>query len=518
MLSSPTYRALADERSDGVAPAIEPHAVANSVSGISVRPAGDNDWLLDFDYSYTGEPSGAVFRIEVTPLAGSGTGAFINPFKQLYPPQPGVHHVATALDYPGEGTSGQIIVAITTGLPEGKVLATQRIDQTTRWPTQDERDFEIAYDLIDNGSLDAIRQARPILERLVAKNPKFDGAYVELARIAMATNWGPEGLHQAETLLDSARELAPDSANAKILLGYVYAHQTRYEEAEALFVDAARSNPPNRWLWTNWGELLEMRGDADAALAKYREAIRPNKSLHNYRAIEAAYAGLLKLLEARNDIDGMEAAYKQRDADLGQRRCYSGDYARFKLTVRHDAQGAIDLARATLNLNCEDSSSRQVLGLASYMKWAEGGGTESIEALNQARIFLPPGPMTLCLLASSDSTLPAAKKLIAGGEGVDQKDNQLMTALAHALEMDKLDAAERLLRLGASPETPVGLEAMPVALLPVLDGNVHAIRIMQRAGVDYSKLRYRGVTALDIAKQIGDTDLLAALKSEERTL
>jgi tetratricopeptide (TPR) repeat protein len=496
-----------------------PESVANtnSVSGVWVRPDAADGWLLDFDYVYTGDPP-AMLRIEVTPQAGTDTAPFSTPLTPQYPPKPGAHHVATALQYPGEGTSGQVVVAIATTAPNYKVLASQSVDQVIRWPTQEEKDFDTAYAMIDSGHREALREARSVLERLISKNPKFEAGYVELARIAMRTSRGGEGLHQAEILLDSALTLQPDSANAKILLGYVYTHQGRLDEAQALFTEAAGSNPPNVWLWVNWGELLETRGDAEQAIGKYRDALaKPSASLKNFRPRESAYLRLLQLLRDRDDADGMETLFEERIREFGSTSCYSTDYARFKLTVRGDAQGAIDLARGTLNRNCDDAPARQVLGLASYVKWAEGGA-ESVEALHQARIFIPAGPMTLYLLAGSDSTISAAKRLIADGEAVDQKDNEEMTALAYALQAQELDAAERLLDLGARPDTPVSVEAIPVALLPVLNGDAEAIRRLKRAGVDYSKLRFRGATALDFAKQIGDDELLKALQPDGRTL
>jgi tetratricopeptide (TPR) repeat protein len=400
----------------------------------------------------------------------------------------------------------------------GKVLTTERIEKVIQWPLQSEQDFQLAVDMIDNGSEEPLRDARVILERLISQNPKFDPAYVELARVAMKSNWGPEGLHQAETLLDSALQIRPDSVNARILLGYVYAHQRRFKEAEPLFVAAARSNPPNLWLWTNWGELYAMQGDSDRAIAKYREAINRPPGFGNYQARSMAYAQLLALLKQRQDDDGMEVVYRQRIAEFGPGSCYSADYAVFKLNVRGDPQGAMDLARGALNLNCEDAPSRQILGLAGYVQWAQAREGENADALNQARVYLPIGPTALYLLARSDKTIAAVKKLVATGEAIDQKDNEQMTALAHALENKDFPAAERLIRLGARPDTPVGFELMPVALLPVVNGDVAAVRIMQRAGVDYSKLRYHGATALDFAKQIGDDALLEALTHKGHAL
>ena len=64
----------------------------------------------------------------------------------------------------------------------------------------------------------------------------------------------------------------------------------------------------------------------------------------------------------------------------------------------------------------------------------------------------------------------------------------------------------------------VGAEQMPVALLPVLAGDLAGIALMQRAGVDDSQLRFRGTTALDFARQSGDDRLLRAVDPGSRRL
>ena len=264
-----------------------------------------------------------------------------------------------------------------------------------------EENFNRAVSLIDSEDQGQLGDAKQILERLIDRDPKFDAGYVQLARIAMKSNWGPEGLHQAETLLLSARQIRPESADAKILLGYVYTNQNRYPQAEALFAGAARSNTRNLWLWTNWGELLAAQGKYDEAIVKYREAISRPMTHDTYdRARSQAYTYLIAILEKRHDLDGMEALYKQRLAEFGPGSCYSADYARFMLQQRGDTQGAIDLARRALNKDCTDTDAREVLGLAEYVKWAGTTDPQRTESLNQARIFLPAGPMPLYLLTT----------------------------------------------------------------------------------------------------------------------
>ena len=79
-------------------------------------------------------------------------------------------------------------------------------------------------------------------------------------------------------------------------------------------------------------------------------------------------------------------------------------------------------------------------------------------------------------------------------------------------------SAGRLLALGARTDALVGSEQMPVALLPVLSGDLAAIQLLQRAGVDYSQLRFRGASALDFARQKGDEQLLRVLEPSSRRL
>ncbi|MGO9932605.1 MAG: hypothetical protein ACLPV8_12440 [Steroidobacteraceae bacterium] len=412
------------------------------------------------------------------------------------------------------------------------VVASQQIDKVIEWPdfqtwmrdqqvamAAPEANFNRAVALIDSEEEPQLNEARAILEGLIGENPKFDAGYVELARVAMKLHGIPEGLHQAETLLSSALQIRPDSVDAKVLLGYVFAHERRFAKAEALFTQAATTNTNNLWLWSNWGELLLMEGKADLAIMKYRQAIAHPMTHDTYdRARATAYSQLLNLLKARKDPDGMELLYKQRFAEFGPGSCYTADYARFLLDVRGNTQAAIDLAKGALHQNCDDTESREILGLAQYVKWAATTGPISADSLNQARIFLPAGPKPLYLLATSDRTTPAAKKLIAAGEPIDQQDNEQLTALAYALQSKDLAAARRLLTLGAHPDTPIGATGLPVALLPVLSADADAVRMLRQSGVNYSKITFRGATALEIAKRIGDPALIDALGGKQTDL
>ncbi|HEY2399447.1 MAG TPA: tetratricopeptide repeat protein, partial [Steroidobacteraceae bacterium] len=441
-------------------------------------------------------------------------------------PQRGSHHVSIPLMHPGiEQTTQTVTVKFSRGVHQYE-FATQQVDQLIDWPTYQtyamrqqmsnstpDKNLLLAQQLIDSENSDALVEAKNILESLLRQNPRFVGAYRELARVAMKTDGGgPDGLHQAETFLNSALAVSPDNADTKILLGYVYTHQRRFAEGEKLYAQAASQNPPNPWLWANWGEQLAMQHEPDAAIARYREALAQPKRPDSYdRGRKFAYHQLLTLLAQKKDRDGMEVVYKQQVADYGPGSCYSTDYARFLLQVRGDTQGAIDLSKRALNQDCNDEPAREVLGLAQYLKWANTSGPERDAALNEARIYLPTGPTALFQLATDDRTLPAAKQLIAAGEPIDRRDNTGRTALAIALENGDLAAARRLLTLHAHGDAPVGPEDMPLALIPVLEQNLPAVRLLREFGVNYSTLKYRGHTAIEFAKQSQNHELLEAM-------
>jgi tetratricopeptide (TPR) repeat protein len=521
-------------------PVVEPPlAGKNSVSNLVVRQNDSGLWQASFDYFYTGEPRFVLLSVEL-PLeqgqrvqdAGFWGKSHVPAVKR------GLNHATVDINHPGsQGTTRQVVVkmqdpSIRNSASDSVVIASAQIDQLIDWPswqtwTQDrefakqspEENLDRAIALIDSGARPQLDEAKSMLERLISRNPSLEQGYIELARVAMKTNWGPEGLHHAEGLLSSALQIKPESANARILMGYVYAHQKRYPQAEKLFTEAAASNPTNLWLWANWGEALVMQGKLDQAAAKYREAIERPMTHDTYdRARADAYTRLLALLERKDDLDGMETLYKKRVAEFGNGSCYTADYARFLLQQRGDAHGAIDLARKALNLNCHDADARQILGLAHYVVWSKSEGAPRVEALNQARIYLPPGPMPMYLLASSDKTASVVSQLIASGEKIDQKDNEKLNALAHAIEKEDLPTMRRLLRLGAKPETPVGYGEVPVALMPVMNGNLEMIKLMQQFGADYATIRYQGATAFEVAKQAGDTELLEALSYKPRVL
>jgi Tfp pilus assembly protein PilF len=506
---------------------------AAAIQQASVERRDNGQLTLRVNYFYTGEPVNAILTVFLVPASGVSTAAEAKPLPSTSRAiDRGRHTLDLELQRVGDlkpMTTTDVVIEVRAG---SELLAREVMTHRIEWPDQvswaRDKDFatqtsaeilDKAVLLIDIGARESLEEARDLLERLLRREPRFDPAYVELARVAMKTNWGPQGLRQAEMLLTSALEIRPDSANAQILQGYVYAHQGRFKPAQAMFEQAAKADSKNLWLWANWGQLLVKQGNIQAGIAKYREAITRPRTFDTYdKARLDAYQKLIGLLIKRNDLDAVENLYKQRTEEFGSGTCFAVEYARFLLQQRGNSEQAIERAQRASDEQCKGDEAREVLGLAYYTAWAAAEPAKQGDLLRQARVYVPTGSRLLYQLAASPLTLAALQRLKAVGESIDQLDNRRSTALALALEESDLAAAERLLKLGASTSVPVGPFEMPVALLPVVKEDIDAIRLMQRSGVDYSKLRYRGMTALDHARSVGNQKLIDALDRKARSL
>jgi len=510
----------------------------NALTGLRASQDAQGEWFAEYDYFYNGAP-GVQIAVETLDSPSAPTSATYSPGHNLHVDarlERGAHHARVPIPRPlnSSATSTGAIEARMTSWQPAAILVSQRIEQRIDWLDWQTLSFDkevsaqsddivvnSAVRLIDQGDRESLEHARQLLERVLARNPMEDAAYVELARVAMKTNWGPEGLHQAESLIKSALQIHPSSVDARILLSYVESHQKRYADAEALFEALDKENPRNLWLWWNWGEMLQAQGKSALASQKYRQTLAHPVSHDTYdRAREAAYESLLRQLDAASDRDGMDALYRQRLVDYGGTGCGAAAYARFLVIERGDTAAAIATARQALRAQCGDGDlpPRSILGMAYYLAWATSKTQDGDTNLGQAHIYLPVSAGSLYLLAANDRTLPAARALLKQGEAIDQRDNQKLDALAIALSQRDVATARRLLSLGARPDALVSENEIPVAFIPVLTEDTASIKLMQQSGIDYAKLRVGGATAAEQARRSGHAAIADLLDRKAQSL
>ncbi|TAG00402.1 MAG: hypothetical protein EAZ43_13815 [Betaproteobacteria bacterium] len=385
---------------------------------------------------------------------------------------------------------------------ENKSLLSQPLDKL----------YDEAVTMIDDGFEHSLASAKRRLEIILLEQPQNAPAHIELARVAMKTNWGPEGLFQAEQFIATALKYDPNSANAKVLQGYVFAHQKKYAEAEKSLVEARDKGTKNLWLWANWGDLLEMQGKSAPAVEKYLQALQGERPRNTYdRAREYSYRKLFKLYEKDDVIERTEALHKQRVADFSEQPCHAAEYAMFKTTRQGDFKAGKTLAQDAIGNGCKRDTAKQALGISSYYAWANSTGEQALNEQSQARINFPESPMLLAELARFERGVPVIKKLVANGLQIDQMGNERSTALAISLTQKEHAAAKRLLRLGAKHTITTQYGDYPLSLIPLMNRDIDGIKLMREHGVDYSKLKWGNTSAAEMAKRFGDADLIKAL-------
>jgi len=368
---------------------------------------------------------------------------------------------------------------------------------------------------IDYGSKDSLKNARIDLEALLTKDNRFVAAYPEMARYHMKTNWGPEGLRQAEQALSSGLAIDPNHANSYVLIGYVYANQGRFQEAEDAFTKANQIGTDNLWLWSNWGKLYLMQGRVPESVAMYKKAVAGVRPYNTYdRARKDAYKHLIDIFTIGNEVESADALHLKRIAEYGGEACFAYNYAEFRQRHFDDADLVLDYARRALEAGCRyEASVRKVIGTAYYSKWSAATAPDEKQSyLAQARLFFAEGPKLIYWLAQSDKTASIIKGVVSNGMSIDVADNDGITALAYAVKDDDLKAIERLIAMGGNPNATVGQEKMPLLAIAVLGNSKRSVEYLVSHGADVNAQVYGDASLLDIAEGMGYSDVADVLR------
>ncbi len=363
----------------------------------------------------------------------------------------------------------------------------------------------------------AYREVKMLLERFLLKYPESDAAYYELARAEIRCQCGRDWLRTTEALLKNAIAINQGNASAMALLGDALRQQNRTADAEELFRKASGLPHPGPLVWADWGSLRRQQSQIDEAINFYRRALATPGIPDDYdetstsRAREAAYENLWDVLAMKEDWGAMDELIQQQIGESPRRPCLKATYAEFKLRRKGDIDNAIVLGLRAIQEGCADAAAREGVGLAYYTDWARRTGPERLQSITRARQYFPPSAGLFYKLARSDVTATVIQQLKRTGEELDQTDADRMSALAYAVSNQDYAAIKRLYKSGANPMLPVGEAGLPVALLPIVLLDYEGITVFRGLGLDYSKISYRGSTALEYAKRIENIKLIEAL-------
>jgi len=505
----------------------------NTLFSVEVASVNPYNALLRIEYFYNGA-KGPRARIEVELPTKPGKSSPVDQFrKPQYFAIPGRHKASAYVVRAGSefGKSAETrTLKVTLRDTSGSLLTEKTFQQTIEWPSTDpfalnsntpkeiDRLYRLCVQTIDSGN--QLDRAKGALEQILLAEPNYVPAYAELARYHLKTNWNAEGLAQAERALKSALRITPQHANSLVLLGYVYAHQKRFREAEATLRKAETMGTPNIWLYTNLGEMYAMQGHMPQAISAYEQAISAPKNLETYeRARADAYWRLIDILVAKNQLKEADKLYAQRIQKFPENGCYKVYHADFRLRKFGDYESAIALGTESFRQGCQDDA-RKILSMAYYTKGAAAlkSGAKSSDAdqyLNRAQALYAEIPSLLSALAASKYTLPVIPVLKSHGVSVDTPDKNGMTALGLSVGASDMNAVRTLISQGADVNRKLTEIDLTPLMIAASRGDRTMVSLLLKNGANSQARSRYGFTAGDLAAQNGFIEVGELLKQRK---
>ena len=159
------------------------------------------------------------------------------------------------------------------------------------------------------------------------------------------------------------------------------------------------------------------------------------------------------------------------------------------------------LIKAGANINAKDSR-----GMTALMMAAQFGRTSIAETLirvgaevsGRTRSF---GRTALMMAATSGHT-SIVEKLIKAGADVNVKDHRSMTALMMAAQFGYTSVVETLIKAGAEVSGRTRSFGRTALMMAATGGHTSIVEILIRVGADTSVKDHRGMTALDLTKEM----------------
>lgn len=400
-------------------------------------------------------------------------------------------------------------------------LADRHFEVAIDWPSSDpfvlsgttpaeiDRLYKLCVQIIDSG--DQLDLAKKGIEQILLANPEYIPAYAELARYHMKTNWNHAGLEQAEQALRTALRIDPNHANSLTLIGYVYAHQHRFKEAEDAFRKAETIGTKNIWLYANWGELHAMQGKRQAAIAMYRKGVDAPKDLETYeRARQDAYDHLLALLTEEKQWQQADTLYQERINRYPDNGCFKSGYAAFHLNRRGDYDNAIVIGTKALEQPCNDGriNTQLILSMAYYTKWATLLGRaknvrEAEQFFSRGQALYSDTPTLMYSLANSQYTTNVIPALKRQGIKIDASDRDGVTALGYTILNHNMAAALILIRNGANVNQRLNPDGLTPLMVAASRGDGEFVSLLLRNGADKKSKTLSGYNAERIARERG---------------
>jgi len=366
-----------------------------------------------------------------------------------------------------------------------------------------ERQYKFAYRLIDNGNNRNLKEAKNILDDIISKDPEYVNAYVELARckikIAQQT---PESYKSAEKILLIAKDIDPEHADTRVLLGYVYTGQERFKEAELEYQHAKKIGTENSWLYANWGLNDEAQSNIDEAIIHYLKVMdEPRRFARNDRVMKWTKDHLFPLMEKSKRYEEADKHYTQYIKNFpSSSKCLYLDQAENNLFNLGDYESAIKKNIMAANSGCQKKSAS--LAVAYFLKWyaADTGNSTKDSVYRQAEAMAPSDATLFFNLARSELTAPIINILIENGRELSSEDSEGLNALLMAVYVGNVEVAKRLFILGSDVNGMSEKIKITALGLAVMKSDKEMVQLLVDNKADAAMPMLNGVSIYEWAK------------------
>ena len=206
------------------------------------------------------------------------------------------------------------------------------------------------------------------LQYVLKKDVRFAPAYMQLGRLLIMNDDSDDGFRAAEPAVKKALEIEPDYADALVLLGYVYTHLGKHQQAMDAFKKAETIGTQNPWLYVNLAdEYLQTERGEDALHALDIINQRGTDNIKARRAISEMY---ITYYMGKKDLKSVDVWYrKEIEASPGDAWAH-GNYAGMLVWHAGNFVEAEKQAREALAL-MDYGRARFTLAAALFARWAD---------------------------------------------------------------------------------------------------------------------------------------------------
>lgn len=379
--------------------------------------------------------------------------------------------------------------------------------------------------LNDYNSSESYKKAKRLIDYSLARNPNFVDTYHELARYLMKTQGfgtNSSGVMQAEQVLLTAKEIDPEHANTRVLLGYVYSWQNRFDESLQELEKAKEIGTDNLWLYTNWGEMYERKGEPDKAIYHYKKAIegpRPKNSY--YRGMLFAYKYLSSLYIDQKMYQEASELNKEASGKFREKECFKAQMQLVDALYLDKYEEVLNDLELNTYKYCKNTY-KEIKTVANLRMWnyLVSKGEDTAETYyRKATVINPDYVDLLATVARYQFSIDEGvlENLNKNKRGLDITDSDNKSALISTILTNDRNAAERLIKAGANVNNVYTEQKVTALIMAVAYNNLEMVKLLVNNGADVNHKLINGLTALDIARSNNFSEIAEFLSNSRTT-